>query len=314
MTINIQTALSQAAQSLTQVDEPKLEAEVLLAHVLGKSRTYLFTWPEQELSKEQTELFHSLVDRRSNGEPIAYITGVREFWSLELQVTPDVLIPRAETEVLVELVLKKGRQCHKFFQQMVHRSDERLRFILPSESSGAFSAPQPQDDERLKIADLGTGSAAIACAIASERPTWKILAIDASEGALKVAQANATHHNLNNITCQLGNWCDGLAENSLDIIVSNPPYIESDDQHLQQGDVRFEPPEALASGSDGLDDIRVIAKQAKMVLKAGGLIALEHGYNQAKPVAEILQDNGFLEIQHQQDLLGHDRVTFAVKA
>lgn len=258
--------------AITDSKLDKIDAEILLCQVLNKPRSYLYAWPEKTLSSEEKQHYEALVQRRQSGEPIAYITGIKEFWSLPFYVTPAVLIPRPETELLVALVL---------------------------------------EGEYPIIADLGTGSGAIACAIAHEKPNWQIIAVDQSKAALEVAQQNAKALKLRNIKFQLGSWCEHLLANSLDAIISNPPYIEACDAHLSQGDVRFEPKSALASGIDGLKDIRLIIEQAKICLKPGGLLALEHGYNQASAVAELLKKAAFNQIQHREDIQGIQRLTIA---
>lgn len=261
---SIQIALRDA-----QLD--KIDAEILLAHVMQQDRTYLYTWSDKILNAEQQTQFDDLCQQRLAGQPIAYITGTREFWSLPIQVNEHVLIPRPETELLVELAIK-------------------------------IAKPEQV------IVDLGTGSGAIACALASELPNNKVIAVDVSKEALNVAQQNANNLNFN-IEFKQSSWCDGLADQSIDMIISNPPYIEQNDPHLTQGDVRFEPSSALASGEDGLDDIRLITEQAKRVLVPGGLLAFEHGYDQAAAVAEIMNQQGLSAIGHHKDLQGIKRVT-----
>lgn len=254
---------------------PILEREVLLAYVLNVSREYLHTWPEKILTSLQQETFLALVQQRLQGEPIAYLIGRREFWSLDLLVTKDVLIPRPETELLVELVLEK------------------------------VSAPQAV------IADLGTGSGAIALALARERPHWIIHAVDASFAALQIAKANAERLQINNVIFYQGDWCEPLPLVSFDAIVSNPPYIAEGDVHLSQGDLRFEPMLALMSGDEGLQDIKEIIFNAREYLKNSGFLFLEHGFQQAKNVASILTKAGYTDTETCLDLTGWERVTFA---
>lgn len=265
------------ARQLLQIDadiNAKLEAEILLAFVLEKPRTYLYTWPEQSLHAQQLNRYEQLVNRRNQGEPIAYITGQREFWGLTLQVSPATLIPRHETERLVELALQK----------------------IPQHGS-------------CTIADLGTGSGAIAIAIASERPHCKLMATDISEQALVIARANAEQHGINNITFLHGNWYEPLATHKFDLIVSNPPYVAEHDPHLQQADLRFEPSQALRAGENGLQDIRHIIKNTARFLKPQGWLLVEHGFDQAPEVLELLAVNGFSNILCHQDYAQRERAS-----
>ena len=232
----------QHAQSQLDQDSAKLEAEILLCFLLKITRTQLYTWPERELSESQAQAFFDLVAQRQQGQPIAYLTGQREFWGLNLQVNPNTLIPRADTETLVEAALQQANLY-------------------------------PQTE--LKLLDLGTGSGAIALALASELPQAEIHAADYSSQALAIAQANAQQLNLA-IQFHQGSWFEPVSGHKFDIIVSNPPYIESDDPHLNQGDLRFEPNQALASGTDGLDDLRVIISHAPAYLKPQGWLMVEH--------------------------------------
>ena len=257
-------------------DEGRREAELLLAHVLGRSRTSLFAWPEFQPAPERCALFGQLVDARWRGEPIAYLTGRREFWSLDLAVTPDVLIPRPETELLVEWALAR----------------------LPRDVACA-------------AADLGTGSGAIALALASERPRARIVATDASAHALEVARGNARRLRIANVAFAHGDWCAALDATRFDLIVSNPPYIAAGDPHLGQGDLRHEPAAALVSGSDGLDAIRAIVARAPAHLRPRGGLLLEHGWDQAAHVRGLLRDHGFGAVHSVRDASGHERVTLA---
>jgi len=274
--VRIDTALADATRVLTDSATARLDAELLLTHVLEQPRSYLFTWPERLLDDAQATAFRQLVNRRRDGIPVAYLTGQREFWHLTLKVTEATLIPRPDTELLVELALD----------------------LLPGQAT-------------VKVADLGTGSGAIALALASERPHWEVLAIDKSPEALAVARENASCHRIANTQFLEGSWCEPLAADSMTMIVSNPPYIASADPHLKEGDVRFEPMSALASGADGLDDIRQIARQALPCLIPGGWLLLEHGYDQGAPVRDILAHGGFTDIRTEADLASHDRVTVA---
>ena len=276
--ITIKQALRMASHAIAGSDTVQLDAELLLAAVLGKSRTYLYTWPEQVLSPSERSYFESVLERRVMGEPVAYILGTRDFWTLTLRVNRHVLIPRPETELLVEMA---------------------LALVTTPEAC---------------IADLGTGSGAIALAIASERPVWKILATDMSGDALTVASDNASQLNIVNVEFRQGSWCDALPPQLFDLIVSNPPYIDAADAHLTQGDLRFEPRSALVAADDGLADIRTLCSQAPQCLKPGGWLLLEHGWMQGSAVAAILQSNGLETVQTIKDLNGNDRVTLGCKA
>lgn len=283
----IDTSLAEASRMLSASPTPRLDAELLLAHVLDRPRSYFFAWPEALLTTGQMDQFLQLIDQRKAGHPIAYLTGQREFWSLQLKVTEATLIPRPDTELLVELA---------------------LGLALNPESS-----PAQNTQSTIKVADLGTGTGAIALALAKERPHWEVTAIDISPEALAIATENAIINGIRNTVFIEDSWCSPLAKGSMDMIVSNPPYIRSNDPHLKEGDVRYEPLSALVSGIDGLDDIRVIAEQSLQSLKPGGWILLEHGYDQGKPVLTILSQAGFTQIRTETDLSGHDRVTLARK-
>lgn len=269
----VKNALTQASLQLNS-DEAKLEAQVLLQHVLGVSHAWLISHANDTLEASQLEAFTTLLKRRLNGEPVAYILGQREFYGLNLIVTPDTLIPRPDTETLVEAALVK-------------LTNNQTNTVL----------------------DLGTGSGAIALAVATNQPSTHVTAVDFSTAALKVAAQNAGQLNITNITFVESHWFDALAPMPFDIIVSNPPYIEHHDVHLSQGDLRFEPLTALASGADGLDDIRKIINNCLVYLKPQGWLMLEHGYNQAEVVADLMADVGLTNIESLQDLGGNDRVT-----
>jgi release factor glutamine methyltransferase len=272
------TALQDAQKHLLRVsDTPRLEAEILLAHVLQKPRSYLYTWPEIRLTTSQGQHFETLLTRRCHGEPIAYITGVREFWSLELIITPATLIPRPETERLVELALEQV----------------------------------PLDSPTL-VADLGTGSGAIALAIAQERPRVRIVATDNDPAALTVAEGNARRLNVS-LELRRGNWCEALDNERFAVIVSNPPYLAGTDPHLQQGDLSFEPPSALIAGADGLDAIRTIIEQALAYLRPSGWLFLEHGYDQAADVSALLRRAGYTSVTIHRDEAGWERVACGQK-
>ncbi|WP_426687638.1 peptide chain release factor N(5)-glutamine methyltransferase [Rhodanobacter ginsengiterrae] len=261
------------ADATTRLGE-RVDAELLLLHVLQQSRSWLFTHVDDELTTDVQTAFYELVARREAGEPVAYLTGRRGFWTLDLEVTPATLIPRPETELLVELAL------------------QRLPEKVP-----------------VDVVDLGTGSGAIALAIASERPQARVIATDTSAAALAVARRNAQRHHLDNVTFVHGDWLAPLAGQRFDLIVSNPPYIEAADPHLVQGDLRHEPASALASGDDGLDDIRRILVDARHHLHPGGWLLFEHGWNQGSAARAMLAAAGYAEVFTAQDLELRDRVS-----
>jgi release factor glutamine methyltransferase len=271
--VTIDEALRWAASRLLHSDSPRLDAELLLCRVLQQPRSYLFTWSDKTLSADEQQQFAVLLARREAGEPLAHILGERGFWTLDLKVTADTLIPRPETELLVEAALAR----------------------LPG--GGA------------SVLDLGTGSGAIALAIASECPPCEVVAVERSEAALAVAQENAQRNAIGNVQFLQGSWYQPLNGQRFDVIVSNPPYICADDPHLVEGDVRFEPLTALASGADGLDDIRLIIAAAAEHLNPGGWLLLEHGYEQGKAVCELLRGAGFRAVELLADLQGHGRVS-----
>jgi len=253
---------------------PRLDAEVLIMHACGFDRSGLFTRDHIALTGEQQQRLEALLARRKQGEPIAYLTGMREFWSLEFNVSPATLIPRPETELLVE---------------------KALAFI-------------PRD-AKWTIADLGTGCGAIALALAKERPRCHIIATDISPATLEVARANAAKFGLTNIEYREGSWLEPLNDMQLDMIVSNPPYVRANDPHLEQGDVRFEPEQALAAGSEGLDAIRRIALSAREHLKPAAVLIFEHGGDQAAAIGQLLHQLGYRNIVCYPDLGGCDRIT-----
>lgn len=268
--MTIEQALHIARQQLA-TEEAVIESNVLLCHVLTCDQTYLLTWPDKLLTEQQQSDFEAMIEQRKTGTPVAYITGQRGFWSLELSVNEATLIPRPDTELLVELALSKS---------------------------------QPTDH----IVDLGTGSGAIALAIASELPKASVTACDFSVEALAVAKQNADLNDIDNVEFLQNDWLNGFASKSIDMIVSNPPYIEKDDPHLHQGDLRFEPITALASGDDGLDDIRTIVKQAADCLKSEGWLLIEHGYHQSRQVQALFLQHGFVQVTSHKDYGGNDRV------
>jgi release factor glutamine methyltransferase len=270
--------LAGAHQKLNGSSSARFDVEILMAHVLDSTRSFLYANPELELPSRCSEQFRKLIKQRALGEPIAYLTGCSEFWSLPLKVSPAVLIPRPETERLVEAALQK----------------------IPLKADW-------------RIADLGTGSGAIALALASERKKCEILATDISRPAIKIAKENARQLNLEQIRFYQGSWAEPL-KGKFHLIVSNPPYIDAHDSHLARGDLRYEPRRALTPGLDGLSAIRVISNQAGPLLLDGGWLMFEHGWDQGSATRAILKDNGFSSIETLQDLAGHDRVTLGERA
>lgn len=252
----------------------RIEVQSLLQHVLCVQRAYLLAHPEQILTESQQCDFDTLLESRLRGEPIAHLLGEREFFGLNLKVTPATLIPRPDTELIVELAL------------------DRL--------------PQAQTK---RVLDMGTGSGAIALAIAKNKPNARVVAVDASQDALEVAIENAQRLDISNVSFLQSDWFSALNDQFFDIIISNPPYIASGDSHLSQGDLRFEPLSALASGVDGLDDIRRIIEAAPEYLTSNGWLLLEHGYDQAGSVRELLVRRGFVEVFSAKDIAGIERVS-----
>ncbi|EQM81451.1 MULTISPECIES: peptide chain release factor N(5)-glutamine methyltransferase [Stenotrophomonas] len=271
----LRQVVADASARLGSIDA-RHEAELLLLHVLDRPRSWLFAHATDPLAANDQAAFEALLARRVAGEPVAYLTGRRGFWTLDLEVDPATLIPRPETELLVELALER----------------------LPP-------------DQSLQLADLGTGSGAIALALASERPQAQVLATDASPGALAVAARNAARHDLRNVRFAEGghDWYAPLQGARFDLIASNPPYIASDDPHLEQGDLRFEPATALASGPDGLDDIRRIVDGGQAHLRPEGWLLIEHGWDQGAAIRALFDAAGFVEVQTAQDLEQRDRIT-----
>jgi release factor glutamine methyltransferase len=272
MNLSIAQALALSDQLAGVSETPKLDLQLLLCHVLEQPRSYLYTWPERTLSDGQLTCFESALKRRQTGEPIAHITGHRGFWTLQLEVEPSTLIPRPETEQLVELAL------------------------------------QLLDDGPHRVADLGTGTGAIALALAEERPAWMVLGVDRVSAAVALAERNRQRLGLDNARILQGDWCEPLPT-GLHMILSNPPYIEPEDPHLLQGDLRFEPRSALVADDNGLADIRCIVKQAVAHLLPGGWLLLEHGYDQAGRVRSCLVHEGYEQVVTHRDLAGLDRVT-----
>lgn len=265
-------------------DSPKLDAELLLAFCLHKNRTYLYTWPEKTLSPTEQACFDDLVRQRLLGHPIAHLIGEREFWGLNLKVTVDTLIPRPDTEVLIETALDK-----------------------------LTTADNSDTQQTCSILDLGTGTGAIALALKSELQNCEVTAIDFSLPALKIAQQNAKTHNLD-IHLVHSSWFQQLPSDlKFNLITSNPPYIEKQDPHLKEGDVRFEPISALTAGEDGLEDLRIIIDQAWSFLKTGGWLMVEHGYNQATDVQRLFTQHGYQQVETIQDYGQNPRITIGQK-
>jgi release factor glutamine methyltransferase len=273
--LRLDAAITDATTRLTDSSEsPRLDAEILLCQTIDMPRSYLFAHPEDELDDLTKERFETLLQRRIDGEPMSYITGIKEFWSRELLVSPATLVPRPETELLVELALRE----------------------IPSKAEW-------------QILDLGTGSGAIAISIAAERLLCTVTATDVSPEALAIAAENVRQSDLANVLCVVGDWVEPVAGKQFEIIVSNPPYVRDDDKALQ--DLRHEPLSALASGADGLDDIRVLATDCAANLAADGWLMLEHGADQQTEVADILEVAGWVDIACHNDLAGKPRVTVA---
>lgn len=265
-------ALLKRASARIDSDSPGLDAELLLSHITGLSRTSFRAWPEREVTGSQAEAFEALVTRRAAGKPVAYLLGHQEFWSLPLKVSASTLIPRPDTECLVET---------------------------------ALGLPLP---EQALVLDLGTGTGAIALALASERPGWRITACDMVAEAVALARDNAKALGLTVSVVQSA-WFSQLEPALFDLIVSNPPYIPDNDHHLAEGDVRFEPASALVSGSDGLDDLRLIVDEAPNWLVEDGWLLVEHGFDQAEAVAELFHARGFKDVEARQDYGNRDRMT-----
>jgi release factor glutamine methyltransferase len=253
----------------------RLDAELLLAAALGKPRSFLHTWPERIVSSEAAQAFDEYLQRRRTGEPVAYILGQQGFWNIDLEVATHTLIPRPETEMLVETALE----------------------LLP----GAIPH---------RLLDLGTGTGAIALSLAKDRAQWTVTGVDRVQEAVDLAERNRQRLHLDNARIALSHWFSAVEGQRFDLILSNPPYIADNDPHLVQGDVRFEPSSALTSGADGLDDLRLIVSQAPAHLQAGGWLLLEHGYDQGPAVRELLDRHGFEQIQTRRDLGDHERITF----
>ncbi|MDN3488447.1 MULTISPECIES: peptide chain release factor N(5)-glutamine methyltransferase [unclassified Pseudoalteromonas] len=275
MNPTVENAIATGANLLaSSSDSAKLDAQVLLLNILQKPRSYLFTWPEKQLTDQQYQAFQHACERRLQGEPVSHITGCREFWSLQLEVNPTTLIPRPDTETLVELAL----ECE-----------------VPKNA---------------KVLDLGTGTGAIALALGSEMPTWDITAVDRIDDAVALAKRNQQRLAINNVTVEQSNWFSALKNKKFDLIVTNPPYIEHDDVHLYQGDVRFEPLSALIADDAGMADIKQIITQSRDYLHASGYLLIEHGFEQSAAVRHIFNQMAFINVSTVKDLGNNDRVTF----
>ncbi|MBZ0329026.1 peptide chain release factor N(5)-glutamine methyltransferase [Halomonas sp. ANAO-440] len=273
--MDIDSLLGRATERLAQAGSasPRLDAEVLLGHVLGVDRTWLYTWGDRAAPVYERARFEALVAVRAEGHPVAYLIGEREFWGLALSTSPHTLIPRPDTETLVEAALE----------------------LAPS--------------ARGRLLDMGTGTGAIALAFASERPGWQITGIDRIEEAVGLAVANAERLGIANASFLVSDWFSALPADGFDLIVANPPYIADSDPHLMLGDVRFEPVSALVAGEDGLADLRRLIELAPRYLLPGGWLAMEHGHDQAERVRQLLQAAGYREVASRHDLSGQQRVT-----
>lgn len=267
--ITIQAALESARKRLDVLD-----ARVLLCHAIGRDTAYVLAHPEAALRESELDTYRGLVDRRAQGEPVAYVTGEREFYGRSFQITPAVLIPRPETELLVDLALTH----------------------IPA-------------DTPTRVLDLGTGSGCIAISVASERSHSKILALDQSPEALALARRNAVAAHVGNVAFLQSDWFSALGQELFHVIVANPPYVASGDPHLASGDVRFEPRQALDGGRDGLDAIRHIVAEARKHLAPGGWLMFEHGYDQGERARLTLHAAGYGDIFTAHDLAGTDRVS-----
>lgn len=278
--MSLDMLLKQAAQRLQTVGSasPRVDAEVLMCHVLGRDRTWLYTWGDKICSPWEHARFDALIAARAQGIPVAYLIGEREFWGLRLATSPTTLIPRPDTETLVELALSR--------------------------------APQPSG----RLLDLGSGTGAVALAFASEQPGWQVLGVDVREEAVELAIRNAQTLGLKNARFLHSDWFAALetydeAGTFFDIIVSNPPYIAADDPHLTEGDVRFEPRSALVADACGMADLLHLVQSAQHYLAAAGWLLLEHGYAQADKVRIALNKAGYQNVESVCDLGGHERVT-----
>ena len=273
---SLSQALAFGVSALTPSSEsPKLDAEVLLLATINQARTYLFTWPEKELADEQQAQFLSFIEQRRQGKPVAHITQYREFWSLNFKVSPATLIPRPDTETLVEFALDKATS------------------------------------KQGKLLDLGTGTGAIALSLAIELPDWQVTAVDYQLDAVLLANDNKSQLGITNAEILQSNWFSALAGEKFDLIVSNPPYIDPQDPHLQQGDVRFEPLSALIAEKQGMADLEFIITKSREFLNESGWLLLEHGYDQGQLVRDFFAKMAYKVITTEKDLGGNARVTLA---
>jgi release factor glutamine methyltransferase len=280
--LTIANCLQQSPQLADLSDSPRLDIEILLTHILQKNRTYLFTWPEKELTAEQSKTFNEFFARRLTGEPVAHIIGQREFWSLPLMVNNSTLIPRPDTELLVEATL------------------------------GLFA--EDVINQKRRLLDLGTGTGAIVLALAHEKKSWQCVGVDKELAAVELAEKNRTQLNLPNVKIQQSDWFSVLVgEEPFDIIVSNPPYIDPNDEHLSEGDVRFEPLSALIADNNGLADLEYIIAHAPQYLTVNGWLLVEHGYDQGSAVRDLFTANNFDQVNTFRDFGGNERVTLGRK-
>jgi release factor glutamine methyltransferase len=308
----IRTILKQAQVEITAalelpVNEARLEAQILLQECLKVNRAWLLAHENDTLVADTHALYQALLNRRLEGEPVAYILGQREFYGLQFKVTPDTLIPRPDTETLVETALQKISPIPIFPRK---RGKAEFRGTAERESSNLIKPDSGlHRNDGPRVLDLGTGTGAIAIAIAKHCPHAQVIAVDESPAALEVAEENARNLDIRNVQFVLSNWFGALEGQTFDVIVSNPPYVAENDPHLNQGDLRFEPLSALAAGQDGLDDFRHIISHARQYLAPQGWLMLEHGYDQAVEVAGLLEAAGFGSISSVADLQGVLRVT-----
>lgn len=279
--ITVAQCLQLAPELESISDSARLDIEIILCHILQKKRTWLFTWPDKVLNEEQQQRFANFFQRRKNGEPVAHIIGQREFWSLPLTVNNSTLIPRPDTELLVETVLE------------------------------LFA--QDKSDTVRQCLDLGTGTGAIVLALASEKPHWQLLGVDKSTDAVALAEQNRAQLNFNHVKVLQSDWFAHIESQQFDMIVSNPPYIDPQDPHLEQGDVRFEPRSALIADNHGLADIELIIREGWNYLRNDGWLLLEHGYDQGAAVRDLLSARGFVAVETRRDLGGNERVSLGKK-
>jgi len=280
MPASIAQCLRRAAELDGPSETPRLDLELLLCHCLQRERVYLYTWPERELTESQLTDFEGLLARRLGGEPVAHLIGRREFWNLSLAVDASSLIPRPDSELLVELALAR----------------------MPPDSPG-------------RALDLGTGTGALILALASERPNWQLLGVDSSVAALRLAERNRRALGFDKLSFVQSDWFQALdGKQRFDLILSNPPYIAPDDPHLEQGDLRFEPRSALVADQNGLADIAHIVQEAPGYLEAGGWLLIEHGWQQGDATRELFQKIGFKAVASHCDLAGRERVTLGRRA